>query len=211
MKRRVFLTGSIAALASLAGCSGGPLRGSNDSPTTASRSSDQPTRKNSTETPDSPIGLPRAEITTTEPESTTIPQWETGAACGGVNEISFYALGEIGSTIWRPNTVWVDLDRSDSARVRLVVLEGDTVLGMTRAEAPTDNGAFSDEYPIVLRTTLSGEHTIRVVAYPATKTNAQFRLDEAAPYQYEDEVVRTESIAVDLSRFAGRTPPSETE
>lgn len=211
MRRRAFLTGSTAVIVSLAGCTDDPLLGSNDSPAnnpTKSRPSDQPTQQVSTGSPESKAVSTRAETATNEPTTTIISPQETGAACGGVSEISFYALGEIGNKIWHRNTVWVEFNRGASARVRLVVLENDTVLGMTQIEPPTDNGASSDEEPITLRTKLSGEHTIRVVVYPDAGGGDQFSPEEVTPCQHEDDIIQTEPTTINFSRFSESTSPT---
>jgi len=208
MRRRAFLTGSTAALVSLAGCTTDQLLGSNDGPTdnpTETGDKNQPTEQVSTATPESDIASTRAETATNEPNTTIVSPEKTGAACGGVNEISFYALGEIGNKIWRRNTVWVDFNHKASAQVRLVVLENDTILGMTQTERPTDNSTSSDGESITLRTKLSGEHTIRVVVYPATGEGDQFDPEEATPCLHEGSIVQTGSTTIDFSRFSEST------
>jgi hypothetical protein len=208
MRRRAFLTGSTAAILSLAGCTDDPLLGSNDNPTnnpTGGGDKNQPTQRIPTNIPESKTVSTRAETATNEPNTMIISPQKTGTACGGVNEISFYALGEIGDKFWRRNTVWVDFNGKASAQVRLVVLENDTVLGMTQTERPADNSASLDRVPITLRTTLSGEHTIRVVVYPAAGEGDQFSPEEATPCQHEGNVVQTEPTTIDFSRFSEST------
>ena len=208
MRRRAFLTGATAAMVSLAGCTTDQLLGSNDDPTdnpTGTEDKNQPTEQSSTVISDPETVSTRAETATNEPNTTISSPQKTVTACGGVNEISFYALGEIGNKIWRRNTVWVDFNREASAQVRLVVLENDTVLGMTQTERPADNNTSSGGEPITLRTKLSGEHTIRVVVYPATGEGDQFDPEEATPCQHEGSIVQPGSTTIDFSRFSEST------
>ena len=204
MRRRTLLAVSTAALASLAGCAG-DSGGANESPTAVpptGKSSDQSPQQCPTSTPRSKTISKRAGGGTDEPSTTAVSRRESGTACRGVSKISFYALGEIADGIWRQDTVWVDFSREASTRVRLVVLENDTVLGTTRVGQPPSTGTASAGVPITLRTELSGEHTIRVVAYPDTGEDGEFTPAGVTPCQHEGEIVRTESTTIDFSRFA---------
>ena len=210
MRRRTFLAVSTAALTSLAGCAD-DSRGENGSPTaipSTSESSDQPPQQRPISTPKSKTVSKQTGRGTDEPNTTAVSQQESGTVCRGVSAISFYALGEIADEIWRQDTVWVDFSREASTRVRLVVLEKDTVLGTTQVGQSPDTGTASDGVSIALKTKLSGEHTIRVVAYPDTGKSSEITSEGVTPCQHEGEVVQTEPTTIDFSRFAER--PSST-
>jgi hypothetical protein len=189
MNRRAFLAGTTGGLVLLSGCI-----------------ADQPSgTANDTTTVDSP------EPSATEPtgpttESTTAtsePAQRTGRACNGARGISFYGLGtQFEDQVWGPGRVTVAFGLGAGAHVLLVVYEDNEVLGTAQATAPSYGGASVDGQPIPLETTLSGEHTIRVVMYGDVNQDGQFDAKTATPCRYEGDVIQTEPRTIDFSKFA---------
>ena len=206
MKRRAFLTGTTGALAVLAGCT-------SDSPST---SESNPAGGISAESPSQERSKGTSEPTTVQtksntesPSGTTTSQQRRKMACSGARYIEFYALGsEVADEMWSPSTVRVGFGLGAGADVLLVVLENNTVLGMTRIKTPNDSGIESDGDPIPLNTKLSGEHTIRVVMYPDAGKENQFNAQKTVPCQYEGKAVQTEPTTIDFSRFSENTSPT---
>ena len=210
MRRRVFLAVSTAVLSSLAGCndtSSSDPNSNSESSVSEPTVSNQPTQPTESGTSGPETLSTRAEITTSETSSRTtrsktVSQQAPKGTCSDVSEVSFYALGEIGNKLWRRNTVWVDISLGDSSPIHLVVFEKDNILGMTEIIRPSGS---SEAIPIILRSNLSGRHTIRVVAYPAMGEDTRFRPEAATPCQYEGDDVQTEPTTIDFSRFSAGT------
>lgn len=205
-------------MASLAGCSNDS---SSPGETTTGKSTNTDSNDRLTRSSSTPTSEPDSTRTTTrtvESTSTMVSQQggktttpsrtpqEMSATCGSVTGISFYALGEIANTIWTQSSVWVDLTLETTAQVQLVALENDNILGTTRASLTTTDSTSSASKPITLQSSLSGEHTIRVVAYPAIGEDSQFNPEEIEPCQNENKTIQTKPTTIDFSRFPPGTP-----
>jgi hypothetical protein len=185
MNRRAFLIGNVSALFFLAGCLGSSPSGSEDSPTSS------PPRSTPTQHP-------------TEPPPS---QQAHRDACHGANSLSFYGLQRgIADRLWSPRTVCVACHLGADADVRFVVLEENTVLGMTYIAAAGDVSYDGKQIP--LDTTLSGTHTIRVVMYPAIADSGQFNATKATPCHHRGTVIQTEPTTIDFSRFSQNPSPT---
>lgn len=150
---------------------------------------------------------PQTKSTIRQSNSATVSQQEKTNACSGARYIEFYALeSEAADELWNPSTVRVAYQLGDGANVLLVVLEDDTVLGMTQITNVGGGVVESDGEPIPLNTKLSGNHTIRAAIYPNTGTAEQFSAEDATPCQLEGKAVQTESTTIDFSRFSENTP-----
>ena len=126
--------------------------------------------------------------------------------CKGVSSVAFYGLNnDSANNVWGPSTVEVGLSLGAGEKLHLVALENESVLGTRKVETPDDVGAVIDGVSIPLDTELSGEHTIRVVAYPNTGEADQFNAKQATPCQHEGEPVQTEPTTIDFSRFSKST------
>ena len=211
MNRRTFLAGTTVALSLSAGCVGGNSGSSETTTTASSTTTPSETTTGTTtatkvETAEPRTGDTDTMTATSDVETTSAPEEETqqnsGPACGS-NFVEFYGLSApFADNVWGPNSVSVGFDLGAGKQVELVVLEGDTVLGTKRVEAPADTGFVSDGDIIPLNTELSGEHTIQVVMYPATGEGNQVSPEQAIPCQYEGEPVQTEPRTIDFSRFS---------
>lgn len=209
MRRRTFLTGTTGMLSLLAGCIvNQPTDSENNSANNkSSRSSSQQPPANTTRSTST-----QSESATEQPIHTTVSQRGTRTTCNGARGIGFYGLRtRFEDKVWGPSTVSVSFGLGAGAHVLLVVLENDTVLGMTQARAPNDVGMTSDGTLIPLNTKLTGEHTIRVVMYPNIDKGNRLDPGEATPCQYEGSAIQTEPTTIDFSRFSETTsaaPPT---
>lgn len=223
MKRRKFLTGSLLATASLAGCSSSPSSSGEATTSNPTRivSTSQSEGNNLSPTSNTKPTLSQTE--TVEPAVTTNSQREArtdtlssssqtetqqtpSATCGDVNEISFYALGEIADNIWTRNSIWVDLTLETTAQVRLVAVENGSTLGVTRVKLTTADSTLSQTKYITLSSSLSGEHTIQVIAYPAIGEDSEFDRESIEPCRNENGVIQTEPTTINFSDFPQGTP-----
>ena len=137
------------------------------------------------------------ELTTKQLTSGTASQRETRAMCNGVESLTFHSVG---TDLWDSSTVRVAFTIGPSAHIRLVVFENNTVLGTTQVKSPDEGVMEVDGQPIPLDTDLSGEHTIRVVAYPATAEDGQFNAQEMTPCRNQGKV-QTGSATIDFGEF----------
>jgi hypothetical protein len=136
------------------------------------------------------------ESTTMQLTSETTSRQETRATCSGVQSLTFY---NVGTDLWDSSTVRVAFSIGSGARIRLVVLENNTVLGTTQVDGSDKGEMMADGQAIPLDTKLSGKHTIRVVAYPDTARDGQFNAQEMTPCRNQGEVVQTGTITIDFS------------
>ena len=187
----------------LAGCAGDqPAESENDS------ENNESTRLPSQQPPANTTGSTstQSESATEQPIDTTVSQGKTRDACNGARGIGFYGLRtRFEDNVWGPSTVSVSFGLGPRAHVLLVVLENDTVLGMTQVSAPNDVGMTSDGTLIPLNTELTEEHTIRVTMYPNMGKGHLLNSEKAAPCRYEGSAVQTEPTTVDFSRFSEQT------
>ena len=200
MDRRTFITGTTISFVLLGGCISNGTSDSESSPTD-SEATEPASRETSKTTPESPTT--QTETVTESPTSTANSTQQANGACRNVRYISFYALSSPGDEdLWGPSTVNVALSLGAGANIYLVVLEDGTVLGRTQVGAPDDGGVEVDGQPIPLDNELSGEHTIRVVAYPNRGEGDQFDAERATPCQHEGGPVQTGPTTIDFSRFS---------
>lgn len=201
MNRRTFLTGTTGGIALLTGCI------MNQPPGTANDTTGG--------SPEPSAIDPTAVSTGPATESTTAtakPARRADRACNGARGIGFYGLGtRFEDRVWGPSRVTVAFGLGAGAHVLLVVYEGDEVLGTAQSTAPSYGGAAVDGQPIPLNTTLSGEHTIRVVMYGDTNQNGQFDPETAMPCRYEGDVIQTEPKTIDFSKFSDNTTATPRE
>lgn len=147
---------------------------------------------------------PTTKTASTPPESTTkqltsetASQRETRPMCNGVESLTFHSIG---TDLWDSSTVRVAFTIRSGAHIRLVVFENNTVLGTTQVKSPDEGVMEVDGQPIPLDTDLSGKHTIRVVAYPATAEDGQFNAQEMTPCRNQGKV-QTGSATIDFGEF----------
>ena len=150
-------------------------------------------------------GGPTTGVDTAEDGTWRTAKAEAADACNGVRSISFHGLeSDTADELWGPSTVRVAFALGAGANVRLVVLEGDTVLGTTLIPPP-DGAIVFDGQPIPLDTDLSGDHTIRVVVYPHSGESNGFDIERTTPCRHEGDVVQTEPTTIDFDRFSPNT------
>jgi hypothetical protein len=129
-------------------------------------------------------------------------------ACNGVS-VAFYKTGE--DVIWDPDRVPIGVSLGAGGNVTVALFENDTLLGTAQSTAPSDTGGAADGLPINLETELSGNHTIRLVAYPNAHGDGEFDPETATPCQRDGDIVRTESKTINFSEFADNSTSTAQE
>lgn len=151
---------------------------------------------------------------TTEPPPKTTVETPPPTDCGTL-WVAFYAVGtDVQNRLWDPDTISIGYTVPGNASVFFVAYENGThengtVLGAEHVEHNTGYGVTADGAPVELDRTLSGEHTVSVVAHADADGDDEFdrRVDPAC--LNDGELVQAGPSTFDFDEFADEETADE--